>query len=210
MVDRDAQTEQGLRFACPECEAEIANATDRDTDWISCTQCGAAVNLAAQFAINRADDNYRFAQALAAPELIDPHKRPNAFSPDAKDALRAYQKAYTGIQVALRADLPPAQQARALEIMSETAYILQRNQMISPLEAKYWTQVMVCQTALEEFEALEAKLHREAPGLLTRIFRHPHWRLRRFQLKRALARRQARLEELESNLAFVETHHIRW
>lgn len=210
MAERDAQTEQGVRFACPACEAEIADAAERDTDWVSCTQCGAAVNLAAQFALARADDNYRFAQALAAPELVDPNKRPNAFSPDAKDALRAYQRAYTGIQLALGADLPQEQQARAIEIMSETAYVLQRNQMISPLEAKYWTQLMVCKTALEEFEALDAKLHREAPGVLTRIFRHPHWRLRRFQLKRALARRQERLQELESNLAFVEAHHIRW
>jgi hypothetical protein len=69
---------------------------------------------------------------------------------------------------------------------------------------------MVCQTALTEYAALEAKLQRKAPGLLTRLFRYPHWRLRRFQLKRALARRQARLQELKSNLAFVEAHHIRW
>ena len=206
----DSETSEGasIRFECPNCGSEIDRVAQRDTDWISCEQCGQPISLASQLAMARALDNYSFAQELATPELLNSRVRPGAFSPQAKDALRAYQKAFTGIQLALRSELPTTQQERATEIMAEIAFILQRNQMISVLEARYWTQLMVCHTARQEYRTIQNKLQQPRPGLLTRLFRFPHWRLRRLQLHRALERREERLKELEQNLAFVDALHV--
>lgn len=208
MTDGEREPANDVRFVCPHCGADIERVDERDTDWISCETCGGPISLAAQFALTRALDNYVYAQELMTPELLNSRIRPSSYSPEAKDALRAAQKAYTGIQLALKAELPPEQLAQAIEIMAEMVYVLQRNHMISGLEAKYWTQVMVCHTARQEYQEIVVKLEQPRPGLLTRLFRFPHWRLRRYQLKRALVRREDRLQELEMNLAFVDNLHI--
>ncbi len=208
MLEKNSSEGADIRFECPHCGREIHGIDAHDTDWISCRSCGKALNLASQLAMERANYNYTFAQELATPELSDLHRRPNEFSPEAKDALYAYQRAYTGIQLALRAELPAAQQARAIEIMADIAGILQRHQMISGLEAKYWIQLMVCQTVREEYEDLEARLSKSHPTLLTRILHHPRWQLRRLQLRQALTRREERLKMLERELAFIDAPHI--
>ncbi len=204
MAERDKS-----QFECPRCGVEIKRAPDDpNRTWVTCRQCGEVLNLASQRALLRAEMNFDFAQELTTPELLDVKNRPNELSPQSKDALRSYQRSYTGIQLALQAPLPADQRESAIEIMAETTRILQRHQMISALEARYWVQLMVCQTARREYEALEARLQKPRQTLLTRLFRHPHWRLRRSQLKRALARRNARLQELEQSLALVNTLYV--
>ncbi|MGC9522022.1 MAG: hypothetical protein ACP5HG_09095 [Anaerolineae bacterium] len=198
-----------IQFECPRCGVEVAPPPDEpNRTWATCHRCGEVLNLASQRALFRAEANFDFAQELTTPELMDIRNRPNELSPQAKDALRSYQKSYTGIQLALQARLPAEQRETAIAMMVEIARILQRHQMISALEARYWAQLMVVQTARQEYQTLQAKLREPHPTLWTRLFRHPHWRLRRSQLKHALQRRNARLQELEQSMAFVNTLYV--
>jgi hypothetical protein len=208
MAESDNGKPVEVRFECPHCLTEIDDVEEHDTDWISCRHCGKKLNLASQLALERADHNYILAQELATPELTDRKRRQAEFSPEARDALFAYQRAYSGVQVALRADLPAAQQTWALEIMAGVASILQLHQMISGLEARYWIQRLVCQTIRQEYETLDARLSEPHPSLLTRILRHPFWYLRRRQLRRALIQREKSLEMLERELAFIDVPHL--
>lgn len=208
MPENDKSKGVEFRFECPHCGAEIEDVEERKTDWISCRHCGEALNLASQLALDRADHNYLLAQELATPELTDRKRRQAEFSSEARDALFAYQRAYTGVQVALRAELPAAQQTWALQIMAGVASILQLHQMISGLEARYWIQRLVCQTVRQEYEELDARLSEPHPSLLTRILHHPRWRLRRRQLRRALIHREKSLKMLERELAFIDVPQI--
>jgi hypothetical protein len=205
----DERTE--LAFVCPHCEGSIAHLLDRDEVWIACPHCAESISLAAQQAMSRAYDNYTYARELTTRELLGGRKsmrRLNQLSPGAKDALRIYQKAYTGIQQALQAPIPEPLRALAVEMMAEIVRILQRYHMVTGLEAEYWTELMVWQTAREEYAALDDRLTGDAANLLVRLFRYPHWRLRRFQLKRALAGRRERLRALKQELNLVNTFYV--
>jgi predicted RNA-binding Zn-ribbon protein involved in translation (DUF1610 family) len=198
------ELEPEIQFACPHCGEALDPSDWPDANRIACPYCGETLSLASQRAMDRADAYYRFALSLTTRELMGGKRRPTHFSPQAKDALRAYQRAYTGVEVALQAQIPEEQKARAVEIMAETAQILQMYHMVSGLEARYWVQLMVCQTARDEYRAVRDKLDASTPGLLARLLQHPYWRLRVFQLKRALARREARLADLERDLGFID------
>jgi predicted RNA-binding Zn-ribbon protein involved in translation (DUF1610 family) len=201
-VQDELETE--IEFACPHCGEALDPSDWPDANRIACPHCGETLSLASQRAMDRADAYYRFALSLTTRELMSGKRRPTHFSPQAKDALRAYQRAYTGVEVALQAQIPEEQKARAVEIMAETSQILQMYHMVSGLEARYWVQLMVCQTARDEYRAVRDKLDASTPGLLARLLQHPYWRLRVFQLKRALARREARLADLERDLGFID------
>lgn len=198
-----------ISFVCPYCGSDLEAAPqDSNRTWYTCPHCAEVLSLASQRAYDRAVANYHFAQELVTPELVNENRRPNQFSPQSKDALRAYQKAYTGIQLALKAQLPAGQLMSAIEMMADTARILQAHEMISVLEARYWVQLMVCQTARQELEGIRERLKEPRPNLLTRLLRYPHWRLRLGQLRRALKRRHKRLHEMEQTLAFVDDLHV--
>jgi len=198
------ELEPEIQFACPHCGEALDPSDWPDANRIACPHCGETLSLASQRAMDRADAYYRFALSLTTRELRGGKRRPTHFSPRAKDALRAYQRAYTGVEVALQAQIPEEQKARAVEIMAETSQILQMYHMVSGLEARYWVQLMVCQTARDEYRAVCDKLDEANPGVLRRLLQHPYWRVRVFQLKRALARREARLAELERDLGFID------
>lgn len=155
----------------------------------------------------RAQEAFRWALANGTPELLNARGQLDRLSPPAKDALRAYLQAYTGLQAAFRNELPSPHREVGIEIMAEVTRILAHHLMVSSTEVEYWTQLMICQTAAQEYQDLGERLRHSRSGLLTPLFRRPHWRLRRFQLKRALARRRARVRELERELAFVEPLH---
>jgi len=209
MARGEIDKEDEIRFECPSCGTEIDPWADPDAAQLPCPHCGEAIDLLAQQALARAVVNYHSAQELTTAELFNSKKRLSQLSPQSKDALRTYQKSYNSVRLALHNQLPAAQQRTAIEIMAEIARILPRHHMISALEARYWAQLMVCRMAQEEYEAIQARLHQPRPKLLTRLVRHPHWRLRRFQLKRALVRREKRLQELERDLAFVDNLQVR-
>lgn len=200
-------SEETLQFECPFCEKQVTPTQNGTSTKLDCPYCGKQIDIDAQEAVARARENYQWALEQTTPELLKPRKRPEQFSPQTKDALLTYQQAYTGLQVAFRAELPASQREEAIEMMAEMSHLLQLHHVISGLEAQYWTQLMVCQTAKQEHQAIEERLKQPRPGILTRIFRHPHWHLRHFQLKRALARRHLKLLEIEQDLAFVEPLH---
>jgi len=208
MTRGEMDNEGEIRFECPSCGTEIDPWADPNLAELPCPECGKAIDLISQQALARAVVNYLFAQELTTAELFNSRRRLSQLSPQSKDALRTYQKSYNSARLALHNQLPAAQQKTALEMMAEIARILPRHHMISALEAGYWTQLMVRHTAREEYKAIQARLSRPRPRLLTWLFRHPHWRLRRFQLRRALARREERLQEMERDLAFVDDLHV--
>ena len=210
-MSTDVDERSELEFVCPHCQGEIEGLLDREEAQMACPHCGASINLAAQQAVSRAYDNYLYARELTTQELVGSTRharRLNQLSPRAKDALRLYQRAYTGIQQAMQGRMPEAQRVLAIEMMAEINRILQRYHMVNGLEAQYWTELMVWRTAREEYEDLSERLDASDPGLLTRIFRYPHWRLRRFQLKRALVSRKERLRVLAQELNLVNTYYV--
>ena len=194
-------------FTCPHCGQPLEAASDFVPAAVNCPHCNQLVNLEAQEIVMRAQEAYLWALTNGTPDLLDARRRPDQLSPPAKDALRAYLQAYTGLQAAFRNKLPSPHREVGIEIMAEVTRILACHMMVSKTEVEYWTQLMVCQTADQEYQDLGKRLSQSRPSIFTRLFRHPRWRLRRFQLKRALVRRRARVQELEWELAFVEPLH---
>ena len=101
------------------------------------------------------------------------------------------------------------QKLSGIEMMAEIARVFAPRAMMSPLEAEYWTKLLIEVTALRELEAIEDRLTRPSysisPGFVSRW----RWRLRRHQLKSAVNKLRAKITEIERTLGFLNPPHVR-
>ncbi len=190
---------------CPYCQAEWPVPEDRA--WQTCEGCGRELHIASQQAFARGRDHFLAGQEAWAAALD--RKRKPAYGPQAEWAIRAMQQAHSALSEALRFRLADEQREYAVEMMAEICRLFNERGMISPLEASYWMRVTVEQNSLRECDELRAKLADPAHRSLLWLPQRLHWRLRFFQLTRALKRLDRQLQALEQAICFVDPPHAR-
>ena len=198
---------------CPHCHSELA--VDVNAVWYTCAACDQRFNIEAQQAFARAEAAFLAAQEHVGgtpmegirPNIYRAKTRLNLSALDPHLVL-AYQQAYSGLSIALRYDLPQSQKHAGIEMMVGITQAFAPRAMLSPLEAEYWTKLMIEVTALGELQALEDRLNRPSRPFLPGFLERWRWRLRRHQLTKALGKLQANIKELEHTIGFLDPPYV--
>ncbi len=198
---------------CPYCQTELT--LPLDEEWYTCDSCQHTLNVAAQEAFARGRARYLEVrdEVVSAPSPVKPG---NIFQPAPKAQFVSYearvirisQQAYSALQVAFQYDLPESQREAGIEMMAELVRLFLYRERISPLEASYWTNLMIELTAKREYEELEQKLAESRRGALG-FLRRWRWRTRMRQLSRALVRLDKKIKEIELYIGFLEPPRAR-
>jgi hypothetical protein len=189
-------------LTCPYCGA--ANSGAEAVVWHRCEQCMRLFSAAAQRAYARGMEHWEEAQEGELTPLNPRHPRPRREAGD-RETLQAYQQAHSALELAFQSDLPEEQRHEGLLAMAEIGQVLARRDLLSPLEAHYWVKVLMEHNALRERAELDGRLAEPGGGALLRL----RWRLRRDQLRRALAKLAREVADLEETIGFVEPPHAR-
>jgi hypothetical protein len=193
-------------LVCPLCNQEFDYVEDQ---WeYTCMNCGNPVeNINAQFAYSRGYDAFFAGQHLFME--IPPKRRSNlVYAKQAQDVTALFIEAYSAIQVAFEADLADSQREKGIEIMASIAHLFMQTGLVSPLEANYWTTLMIEQTNRKEYEDLKHKLA-QSPHDLLNFFTRVNWRRRKRLLEKALVRVETKIQQIEQNIAFVTPPRVR-
>lgn len=192
-------------FACPHCSHEFQ--LPEDVWYYTCEACQAHLDLKSQFAFLRGMDAFEEGQALMignGPRRTYKKTRDN---PVYSRVLDLFIEAYSSLQVAFGAELAVAQRQVGVEMMASMAAEFFRQNMISPFEMAYWSNVMTEQSAQGEYEAVKKKLSN--PSGLLGLLMWLRWKLRLAQLDKKLPEVSQKINRLEEQIAFVERPHSR-
>lgn len=190
---------------CPYCEQELL--IPEDSLWYTCPHCQHGLNARAQRAYARGREWF-FSEQEAGAGLYGVRRR-GYCQPEEVKVLRAFQRAHSALQEALRIGLAESQREAAVEMMAEITRLFAHRQMISGLEARYWAQLVVEQNSWREYGALEQRLAQPRKGGLLSFLRHWRWQLRRRQLARALSGLDRQIQQLEEMIGFVDPPRAR-
>ena len=164
-------------------------------------------NIPAQFAYSRGYDAFFAGQRVFMD--IPPKKRSSlAYVKQTQDVTALYTEAYSAIQVAFEGHLSDSQREKAIEIMAAIAHLFMQSGLVSPLEANYWTTLMVEQVNQKEYEELLRKLSQPASGIFGFLARL-NCRRRKRQLGKALVRMERKIQLIEQNISFVTPPRVR-
>ena len=130
-------------------------------------------------------------------------------SPLASDIIRAYQQAYSGLNIAFRYDLPESQRLSGIEMMAEITRLFAPRAIVSSIEAEYWAKLMIELTVRDELQMIEERLTRPSYSALPAFLWRWRLRLRQHQLTRALAKLDVKIRELERAIGFLDPPHVR-
>ena len=193
-------------LVCPQCNEEF-DITVGQLEY-TCEKCGNQVaNMQAQFAYSRGYDAFFVGQRVYMDR--PPNRRSaQAYTEQTREVIQLFSEAYSGIQEAMQSILADSQRYKAIEMMASISTLFMQSGLVSPLEANYWTSLMVEQVNRKEFEELAQKISQPKPGILGTLARL-NWRRRKRQLERALARGERRLQLIEQNMAFVTPPRVR-
>lgn len=176
-------------------------------DWCTCEGCRQSFSLAAQRAYLRGRE--RFVEGQEHWAKTRDRRRRTCSRVMEQGALDLFGQAYSALQEAFRHDLAAGQRLAGIEMMAEITRLFVERTMVSGLEARYWAQLLVQQTAWLEVGAIDARLAsgrlRGPLGWLWRC----RWRVRRWQLAKALARLEGQLRQMEQLIGFVDPPHVR-
>ena len=173
----------------------------------TCPNCWRPLDLPTQFAYSRGRDAFIAGQELMI--AISPKKRRKDLTTQQEmQGLHYYIQAYTSLQQAFLAELADTQRQLGIEMMAAMAQVFQLHGMVSPLEASYWTTLMIELTTQLEQAGLKEKLARPSTGFL-QLFWRWRWQMRHKQLEKALSTLDERVRTLERNIAFVEKPRAR-
>jgi hypothetical protein len=212
---------------CPYCQTELEIPEDLDTNrlhadksngeaLITCTNCERELNVLAQQAYARGCALYLSVREEVA-GVPAPQRAGSIFKPAPKihqvsienDIIRTCQQAYSGLQVAFQFDLPDEQRENAIEMMAEMTRLFLHRERISPLEASYWTKLMIEQTARHEYKELEQKLSKPKQHRFLGFLRRWRWQLRYRQLAKALVKLDEQIRDMERLIGFSNPPHAR-
>ena len=185
---------------CPYCQAELQLA-DEDGQRV-CEGCGHPLNPRVQLIFARGREDYLNGQGIGT--AISGRKRKLRLEPQEIEMLRCFQRAYSSLQEAFHFDLPASQRESGIEMMADITHVLNQREMISPLEARYWTTLMVEVTARREYDSLGRRLSDSRPHAAPGPLRRVRWHLRRWQLRRALGRLDEQIRRLEEYIGFAD------
>ena len=204
MIDEEETLPAPL--VCPQCNQEFEYV---EGQWeYTYLRCGKPVdNLSAQFAYSRGYDAFFAGQRVLI--AIPPKRRSSqAYAQQTHDSTQLFNEAYSAIQVAFQSTLAESQRDKAIEIMASIAHLFTQTDMISPLEAIYWTSLMIEQVNRKECEDLKQKLAQPSSGILGFLAQINRLRRKR-QLEKGLARVERKIQLIEQNIAFVTPPHVR-
>lgn len=193
-------------LVCPQCNKEFELP---EGQWeYTCLHCGNRVeNMPAQFSYSRGYDAFFAGQRVYID--IPPKRRTSlAYAEQAQEVTKLYMEAYTALQEALQSYLAESQLYKAIEIMAAISHLFMQVGLISPVEANYWTSLMIEQTSRKELDELNQKIARPASGFFRPLARL-NWRRRRRQLVKGLARLDKRIHNIEQYIAFATPPKVR-
>ena len=199
---------------CPYCQTELL--LPEDAEWITCESCQHQLNIPAQQAYSRAkaaflavQDRVMDTTAGKTQGNIYRAKAKLNLSPLAPDVVRAYQQAYSGLNIAFQYDLPERQRLSGIEMMAEITRLFAPRAIVSSMEAEYWAKLMMAVAARDELQTIEERLTRPSYSALPAFLARWRLQLRRHQLTRALAKLDAKIKELERTIGFLDPPHVR-
>ena len=133
--------------------------------------------------------------------------KPDSIPLDEK-LIRVSQQIYSSLRVAFDYELPLNQKERAIEMMAEVTQLFAPRAITSPLEAEYWTKLMIAVTARTESSDIEDKLTTLSNRKLGDLIRRRRWRRRRNKLERVLPKLDTRILELERAIGFINPPRV--
>ena len=130
-------------------------------------------------------------------------------SQNEKVGLQYYMQAYNSLQQAFQGEIAESQRQLAIRMVAAIATVFLHNSMISPLEAFYWSSLLVELNSHLEIVSLQEKLGTEKQRSLLSIPRRWRWRARLRQLEKAMTMIQDKLRLYEQRIGFTEPLHTR-
>lgn len=126
----------------------------------------------------------------------------------APEVIRAYQQAYSGLNIAFQYDLPESQKLSGIEMMTEITKIFAPRAIVSDIEAEYWTKLMITITSRNELQRIEERLTQ--PSYSPPLAFLTRWRLklRRYQLTQALNKLATKISDLEQTIGFLNPPRV--
>jgi len=189
-------------LVCPRCATEV----DHEPWPPACPKCQHPFDLDAQFAYCRGHNAFTVGQELIMANLRLKRKS-RLPGQGEKEGMAYYMQAYTALQQAFHGELAGSQRQLAIRMMAAIAQLFQRYVMISPLEAEYWSTLLVEMNSRQELVDLRAKLAGpHAWGVLAFPLRL-RWRLRIRQLDQGIKTLEQKVLYLEKTLRLAENLH---
>lgn len=196
----------GTVIECPYCQAQLV--IPDESMWYACEKCEHGLNVRAQRAFTRASTLFFGAQEPAAELFRRRRGRVTHGTPDS-DAVLGFQQAHNALQVAFQFDLPDSQRIAGIEMMTEITRLFLMMGMISPLEASYWSRLLLECNTQRELDELDATLSGPAGRGPRALFRRWRQQLRRRQLIASLSRLDRQIRQAEQAMEFVDPPRAR-
>jgi hypothetical protein len=163
--------------------------------------------MQAQFAYSRGYDAF-FAGQRVYMEIPPKRRSSLAYAEQAQEGTKLFTEAYTAIQEAFQDNLAESQRYKAIEIMASISNLFMQTNLISPLEAHYWTSLMIAQVNRKEYDELNQNLSQPTSGILARLARL-NQRRRKRQLEKGLGRLEKKILNIEHYIAFATPPRVR-
>lgn len=202
-------SEEGFQPApleCPLCDQEF-DYVEGQREY-TCAFCGNRIeNIQAQFAYSRGYDAYFTGQQVLIE--IPPNRRSSrAYAVQTKETTKLFAEAYSALQEAFQSDLAESQRVKSIEIMASIAHLFMQTSLISPLEANYWTSLMIEQVNRKELDDLNRKINQPISRIFDILARF-NWLRRRHQLQIGLTKIKKKINQIEQNINFVTPPRVR-
>ena len=206
MNNEDFEEFQLAPLVCPRCDQEFDIPKGQ---WEhTCQHCGNRIeNMQAQFAYSRGYDAFFAGQRVYM--IIPPKRRSSlTYAKQAQEVTQLYTEAYSALQEAFQANLAESQRYKAIEIMASIAHLFMQTSLISPLEANYWTSLMIEQVNRKDYVELNQKLSQPTSGIFGSLARLNRRRRKR-ELEIGLRRLEKKILSIEQNIAFATPPRVR-
>jgi DNA-directed RNA polymerase subunit RPC12/RpoP len=193
-------------LVCPNCDKEFDLAEEQVE--YTCQKCGKRVeNMQAQFSYSRGYDAFFAGQRILM--AIPPSRRSRqAYAEQSLDATQLFSQAYTALQEAFQHNLADSQRYKAIEIMASISNLFIQKDLVSPLEANYWSSLMIEQVNRKEYDEINHKLSQPTAGIFGFLVRL-NWIRRRREVKGGLVRIEKKIFAIEQNIAFASPPRVR-
>jgi hypothetical protein len=192
-------------FTCPHCSRELQ--LPDDVWYYTCEGCQARLDLKSQFAFLRGLDAFEEGQELMLKKGPRRKYQKTRENPVYRQVLDLFLESYSSLQVAFAAELAPVQRQVGVEMMASMASEFFRQNMISPFEMAYWSNIMTEQSAQVEYDQLKEKI--KVSGSSMGIVMKLRWDIRLAQLARKLPEVSSKINRIEEQIEFIERPHAR-
>lgn len=195
-----------LTLHCPECDRELQT-PDEDVRAV-CPACGQVIDLLAHVAFEWGQETFVEAREQAIAKRLLPIGKRTLWRPLDEAVALPFEQAHSAVREGLRGKLHERQRKASIEMLAEISGLLANHLMTSPVEAKYWSGVLMEQLRLDQIADFRRRLADSGRGPLQSVKRL--WlRLRLARARRALAKIEKRVDQFEALAAFVEPPRAR-